>query len=85
MRLSEMDNRSGQTVDLVLVGERPGLSSDLIGYVGKDVGAALEEVPSRLHRKGDGGNYLFASMAVSYGKFDDMQKNAVTNYWTVPQ
>ena len=83
LRLGDLDNRGSQTVDLILAGERPGLSSDPVSLLGREIGAALEETPSRMHRGGDGGNYLFASMAVSYGKFGDMGKSAGTDYWTV--
>lgn len=51
---------------LILIGERPGESAANRGVVGDFAFCSLDQLAGTLHRKGRGGNYLFADMSVEY-------------------
>lgn len=94
MRMSDFDNRvvqneyDLQSADIILIGERPGDNSGSRGVVGEHPYSGMDEIPGRLHKKGDGANYLFSSMAVRYApakEVDGTISGALRNVWEWPR
>lgn len=69
--------------DIILVGERPGDSPSSRGYVGSYSYSGLDQIPGSVHSKGQGANYLMASMAVRFMRTNDVVNTGTTNFWTL--
>jgi prepilin-type N-terminal cleavage/methylation domain-containing protein len=77
LRFGDLDyNKS----DIILIGERPGVSPGNRGYVGSYDFCGMNQEASMVHNHQRGGNYLMGSMAVLY-----LETNQVANseLWTV--
>lgn len=83
MGMGDLDYNQG---DIILVGERPGLTKDNRGLMANDAFASLDLIPATHHRGGEGGNYLMASMGVKYMSQEDAKKipeGNKGNFWTL--
>lgn len=84
MRLGDLDTHQG---DIILVSERPVENLDSGGPRGRmenDIAASLDLVPSTVHRKGKGGNYIFGSGAIVFVPKPDLEvKVGKGNKWTI--
>jgi len=90
MKFHELDRHQG---DIVLIGERPGKHSGDRGYMDNDAFISLDVLAEKeaslagiVHKDGEGGNYLMASMAVRYFTWDDAkdpEEGNEGNIWTV--
>ena len=85
LRIADLDNRGGLTMDIILVGERPDDGAGNRGYMGSDTCVGLDKTPGTLHRSGRGANYLFSAMSVKYIEAANMPTvSTETNFWTIP-
>ena len=77
LRFSDLDYNKG---DIILIGERPGDSTEDRGFVGGYDFCGMNQIAASVHNKNKGGNYLMGSMAVLY-----LETSAISNanYWTL--
>ncbi|HMP74987.1 MAG TPA: type II secretion system protein [Kiritimatiellia bacterium] len=76
--LDLLESRSGRTI---LLGERPGDSAGNRGFVGAFPFCTLDQLPGSVHRRGEGGNYLFADGSVQFLRVAHAALSADTDYW----
>ncbi len=79
-----LEELKSRTQHIILLGERPGSSMTDRGYQGDGSYSTMDQIPGSVHRKGRGGNYLYADLRVEYLTIEEATLSAEADIWYVP-